>query len=295
MAPPPSTPTDAPALEAPDGGYVPTSLALRTDLMFHRFEGEVRDLGDALVVRTPRVPTYWWGHVLIGKRPPSPDDVPAWLERYRTEVGDPSGVSSVAITWDEPERRDAAAIEPTLAAFAARGLEPVRLVGFAADPGTVAASGQPPAGLDLRPLASQHEWDALLELQMLERPEATTEASYREYRVRRHALTRDMVAAGWGTWFGAFDGARGPLVGSLGIFVERGLGRYQHVLTHPEHRGRGVASALLGAAARWAARRRGARRLIIVAEQDTAGHRLYAGRGFVEVERAAGASRPAHS
>ena len=122
--------------------------------------------------------------------------------------------------------------------------------------------------------------------------DAATEASHRDYRRRRLELYREMIAAGLGAWFGAFDGPRGPLVGSLGVFVESGLGRYQHVFTHPEHRGRGVASALLAAAARWAARRRGARRLIIVAEQDTTGHRLYLARGFVEVERAAGVSKP---
>lgn len=55
--------------------------------------------------------------------------------------------------------------------------------------------------------------------------------------------------------------------------------RYQYVLTEPEHRGRGLARHLLTVAGRWATAR-GARTLVIVAEEGSAAARLYAHAGF---------------
>lgn len=48
----------------------PTSLGYRTDLIFHRFEGEVTDRGHYLVIHTPSNPSYRWGNLLIFDAPP---------------------------------------------------------------------------------------------------------------------------------------------------------------------------------------------------------------------------------
>ena len=46
------------------------SLGYRTDLFFPRFDGEVTDRGDYIVIRTPSNPTYHWGNFLLFNQPP---------------------------------------------------------------------------------------------------------------------------------------------------------------------------------------------------------------------------------
>jgi hypothetical protein len=41
------------------------SLGWRSDLVFARFDGEVVDRGNHLLVRTPGNPTFWWGNFLL--------------------------------------------------------------------------------------------------------------------------------------------------------------------------------------------------------------------------------------
>ena len=93
-----------------------------------------------------------------------------------------------------------------------------------------------------------------------------------------------LSAAGWqfcsagqnlgnGGWFGAFEGSK--LVGSLGLYVENGVARYQSVGTHKKYRGRGIAGALLAFAAHSIAEQHKVDQFVIIADQDSNAHRLY--------------------
>ncbi|HEX7021645.1 MAG TPA: hypothetical protein VF171_02230, partial [Trueperaceae bacterium] len=76
------------------------SLGCRTDLFFHRFEGEVTDRGDYLVVRTPSNPTYRWGNFLLFDRPPGEGDFGRWTELFALEVGEPPMTEHMVFSWD---------------------------------------------------------------------------------------------------------------------------------------------------------------------------------------------------
>ena len=41
------------------------SAGWRTDLIFARFDGELIERPDCLVVRTPANPSFWWGNFLL--------------------------------------------------------------------------------------------------------------------------------------------------------------------------------------------------------------------------------------
>ena len=70
------------------------------------------------------------------------------------------------------------------------------------------------------------------------------------------------------------------MVSSLGLYVEKGIARYQAVGTHKKYRGRGIAGALLEFAARCIAQRHQVDQFVIVADQDSTAHRLYLKSGF---------------
>ncbi|UAC01756.1 GNAT family N-acetyltransferase [Dactylosporangium vinaceum] len=71
-----------------------------------------------------------------------------------------------------------------------------------------------------------------------------------------------------------------------GIFTDgHGLARFQSVETHPGFRRRGLDSAVIRHAGERALQRPGMHTLVIVAEPDNDGIRLYRALGFAETER----------
>ncbi len=255
------------------------SLAYRTDLFFPAFDGQILDRGDYLVVRTPSNPTFYWGNFLLFARPPQSGDDRRWRDLFAREIGTPPEVQHVALGWDSPEG-EAGEIQPFLQA------------GFEASFDLVLTSSQPrrparpAAGIIVGPLASDEDWAAAQELDVLCRGPGHDEAGYRLFRRRAADRYRRMAAAGRGDWYGAFDGQR--LVGALGLFHQDGIGRYQSVTTHPDFRRRGVASIMVYEAGRHAIARYGLQTLVIVAEQESSASRLYAAVGFASSEKSVG-------
>jgi ribosomal protein S18 acetylase RimI-like enzyme len=78
------------------------------------------------------------------------------------------------------------------------------------------------------------------------------------------------------------------LVADLGVFVDREVGRYQSVCTHPEFRRRGIGGALVVEAGRQVMAERNLEKLVIVADDDSSGLRLYKSLGFQPMERQIG-------
>ncbi len=93
------------------------------------------------------------------------------------------------------------------------------------------------------------------------------------------AEQRRLCEAGHGTWLGAF--IQGRMRSGAGLFRDGDLARFQSVETHPDVRRQGLASAVLGHAAR---REPGARTLVIVADPDDRAIQLYRALGFAEAE-----------
>ena len=45
-------------------------LAWRTEFILHRFDAQVREDADAIVVTTPNAPTFYWGNFVLMPRAP---------------------------------------------------------------------------------------------------------------------------------------------------------------------------------------------------------------------------------
>lgn len=140
-----------------------------------------------------------------------------------------------------------------------------------------------PDGLHVRALRSDADWSAQFELGIAnreERYEAQPYASFKERQVEHHRYISEVC----GVWLGAFEGER--LAGSCGIFVAgEGIARYQDVGVHPECRNRGIARALLSAAARYAGEHFGTKQFVIVAAEDDFPRKIYERAGFTLYQR----------
>lgn len=258
------------------------SLGYRTDLIFHRFEGDVTDRGRYLVVRTPRNPTYRWGNFLIFDAPPGPGDFGRWTSLFEGEVGRPPEVTHKVFGWDAVDEAQGEQKQGEVAPFVEAG--------YTLETSAVMATStlKPPPkynrDIEIRML-TEADYAAVVDLHVLSGYEGESEADYRRFWEANMRGFGRMVRAGRGAWFGAFLG--GELVADMGVFTDGELARYQAVVTHPEYRRRGICGTLLYEVGRYALRR-GARTLVIVANDAYFAKNIYASAGFTPRERQMG-------
>ncbi|PZS16817.1 MAG: GNAT family N-acetyltransferase [Pseudonocardiales bacterium] len=262
------------------------SLGFRTDLMLRRLAGSsITDRGDHLVVRTLQNPHFYWGNfILVSAAAEDPSNAAQWRAAFAAAFPD---AQHVAIGLDGTST-DAAC----LARYRAAGLTP--------DVSTVLAAGalQEPArplpGADLRRLGTDADWREALELshELDDRSPSEQLFTERLFTERRLAESRELVESGRAAWFAAF--VDGRMRCSLGLCTDGGeVARYQSVVTHPQFRGRGLASWLVFEAGRYGLDVLGARTLVIVADPDYVAIRIYRALGFAAVEHQTQFQHPA--
>ena len=236
-----------------------------TDLEVLELSGStIENRGDHLVVRSPRNPTHHWGNCILVTDPGAVDDAQRWLRAFR------SAFPSAAWIAVGLER-----MPDDVAAWAAHDveLELDEVLATATQP----RQSAPPEGYVVRRLAGD-DWEQAVALAVAADDRAArSEPGYETFARRRAAAQRDLSDRDVAAFYGAF--ADGELVANLGVVRCGSLARYQNVLTDARHRRRGLASHLLGAAARWAAER-GCDRWVIVTEADNPAGRIYREVGF---------------
>jgi ribosomal protein S18 acetylase RimI-like enzyme len=250
------------------------SLGFRTDLALLALAGsEIDDRGTHLVVRTPANPSYFWGNFLLLARAPYPGGEREVIGAFQTEF---PLADHVSLGIDEPD------LTPeSRAAFEAAGLDVDVAVVLTAS--TVTAPRPPAVDAEVRALASDDDWEARARLSSTLYPR-TDEATFMPFARGKNDQERALVASGTGQRYGAF--VDGRLVSTAGIFrTEPGVARFQSVETDPDHRRRGLAAAVVHAAARHALDELGATTLVIVADEGGAAIRIYRGLGFADSER----------
>jgi GNAT superfamily N-acetyltransferase len=253
-----------------------TSLGYRTDLIFHKFEGDVTDRGRYLVIRTPSNPSYRWGNLLIFDAPPQPGDYKTWTRLFALEVGTPPRITHKLFAWDTVDGDNGEVKD-----FLRAGFELGEEIVMATD--TLPTSSRYNHDIEIRALATDADFSEHVELHVLCRQVKDDEASYRAFYEASTESYRKMIRVGLGRWFGAF--LDGRLVADMGIFTDGELGRYQSVVTHPDFRRRGICSTLLYHVGRFALEALGAKTLVIVADAHYFAKEVYAAVGFKMRER----------
>jgi ribosomal protein S18 acetylase RimI-like enzyme len=143
----------------------------------------------------------------------------------------------------------------------------------------------------LDPAADAELWGAVVDLHVATRDEDHSEERYRAFFSRWIEDRRDLFRAGRGAWFAALDPVTGAVAGSCGIVVTGGRGRFQMVVTAPEHRRRGVCSRLVVEVGQRAVADFGAEYLVIAADADYHALGLYESLGFERREHVFGVCR----
>lgn len=246
--------------------------------------GQVADRGEYVVARSPDNPTFWWGNFLALPRPPQPEDVPGWLDRFAAELPTAAHRTFTVDSVEEASSGPAATGTDHVPAWHL----PWTAAGFTAwcDSVLVTESVREPVNVNTeatyRPLASEADWTQLVELRCANQDDHEP-AAYRVFIEASVRGIRRMVADGHGQWWGAFIGGR--LLSTMGLFTDgSGVARYQNVDTHPDARRLGLAGTLAHRVGRWGLAELGARQLVIVAEPAGMAIALYRQVGFVDAE-----------
>jgi ribosomal protein S18 acetylase RimI-like enzyme len=268
----------------------PHSLVWATEIDVLPADRLVERREDHLVIRSPENPGHWWGNLLLFDGPPAAGDRLRWEAEFAQEFGDEPEVRHMTFAWDVVDGRLGSATDE----FCAHGYDLERTVGLAASPDEIrphprASRDVTVRTLDAHPGADGDLWEQVVELQVASRNPRIDEDVHRTYCRSRMAELRELFLAGRGDWYVALE--EGDVVGSLGIVVTDGRGRFQVVDTKDTHRRRGICSRLVVDAAQMAAERHGAERLVICADPDYHALGLYESLGFRAVEHVAGVYR----
>jgi len=245
------------------------SLALQTELALAATHGRVTDRGDYLVVEVPTMPSWAAGNYLALPRAPEAETLAAWITRFDRELG---RERTLSFRWDDTHDDEPAR-------------EALRAAGFTIDDYDVMTGDEvlaPPHALAMRALEPGEVLaTAILAWNLADHHDEP----FRQFLHARAAWQSELVARGTGAFWGCFDGAK--LVASAGLVRLGALARYQDVQTLPAYRRRGIAGALLAAAARDV---RGVR-FVIGATRGSEGQRVYERVGLRTTERASIARR----
>ncbi len=237
-----------------------------TDLAVLEHSGSsVEDRGDHLVVRTPRNPTFHWGNCLFVTDAAAVDDASRWVRTHQASFPDAGWVAIGLATMPD----DAAAWTDLGVGLELDDVLTTR---------TLPTQTPLPDGYHVRRLAGD-DWELLVakELAENERTDEYDPAGHETFVRAQVATRRDLSERDVAAFFGAFAGD--ALAADLGVVVCGSTARYQAVGTDAAHRRRGLASHLLGVAARWASGR-GCDRWVIVTEATNSAGRVYRAVGF---------------
>lgn len=267
---------------------MPRSLVWATDIDVLPVDHTVarRDGDGYLVVRSPSNPTHYWGNFLLFDAPPGSGARRRWERCFAREFGDQPASRHRAFGWD----RTGGELGAAEAEFAAAGYRLEHTTGMIAAAGDIHPHRRANRDVTVRPLDPHGDaplWRQVIEIQVAGRdPARFAEAAHRTFVAARLADLRTLFDAGRGAWYVALLGEE--VVGSCGVVVTEGRGRFQVVDTRESHRRRGICTRLIADAARHAAEHHGATQLVIAADPDYHAIGIYASVGFEPVERVVG-------
>ena len=237
-----------------------------TDLAILRHSGStIEDWGDHLLVRTPANPDFHWGHCLFVTDADAVDEAGRWVRTFQSAFPEARWVAIGLITMPADQE-----------AWVTLGLELER--DDVLTTRTLPRQTPLSEGYVVRRLGRQ-DWARSLARSVAENDRTHQEEplSFERFATAQVKARQALSDRDLGASFGAFRGDL--LVAELGIVRCGATARYQSVGTDQDHRRRGLASHLLGVAARWAADH-GCDQWVIVTEATNPAGRVYRSVGF---------------
>lgn len=250
------------------------SLGYRTDFIFHKFDGYVEDKGDYIVAFTQSNPNFFWGNLLLFKRAPQRGDYQKWMSLFEKEFKDPA-IYHRTFAWDCPDGEEGDCSE-----FLAHGFELEKSTVLTATEVNLPQKFN--QEIEVKEINLAEYSNKCVEIQVACADENLSKKAWQNFYSKSMSKYNHLIDKGYGKWFGAF--LKGELVGSLGLFKEGDIGRFQIVSTDPDYQRQGVCSTLVYSSAKFALSKMGIKNLVMVADPDYHAAKIYESVGFTVKE-----------
>jgi GNAT superfamily N-acetyltransferase len=249
-----------------------------TDLAVLKLTGsDVQEFEDHIVVKTPSNPNYHWGNCLLVLDHALAGQSQLWVSKFHQQFPDADWISiALPVMPKNAEDWESQGISLEL-------LEVLQT-------NELPKSFPLPNGYQVRALEGD-DWGLLSQKEIEENliSKMYEPKEYEDFITQNNQIRMSLCEKGKAAWFGAF--LDNELVANLGIVVCETTARYQSVETHISHRRRGLASHLLGVAARWSGDR-GCDNWVIATEATNDAGRVYKRAGFESVIGSVNAYKP---
>lgn len=265
-------------------------LSWQTDHIFARFDAELIERDDYLVVRTAQNPHFYWGNYLLFDQLPSEENYAKWHAAFTREISGPQPLSKhVAFGLELP----AGAVPVLTPSFMQDGFELIetRVMTLTRTQFSLQRAGLDQAAEVLRLQAAsfravnfESELDLLVDAQCSVDAGRFEAVGYRAYRVQQMRRYAAMNRAGYGSWFALWQG--GLPVADCGLYRDPStaatLARFQSVGTLAAYRRRGLCNALVRHVCAHAFDQMGVDTLVMCADPVDVAIGIYRNAGFVE-------------
>lgn len=254
------------------------SLGYRTDFIFNKFDGSVDFKENYVVATTKSNPNYFWGNLLLYPTPPKKGDFEKWTSDFKKEFTNPQ-IYHMTFAWDT-----VTGIEGDTSEFIAKGFKLENSIVLSTKKIVVPRKFNDK--IELKVITDDKDFERCIQVQVACADDYLTKESWEGFYRKSMGQYREMIKQNKGYWFGAV--LDNKIVGSLGIFIDGEVARFQIVSTDPEYQRQGVCSTLVYKSAEFVLERSPVNTLVMVADEDYHAAKIYESVGFNPTEKQIG-------
>ncbi len=253
------------------------NLGYQTDFIFNKLDGSLVFKEDYLVVSCESNPNFFWGNLLYFKSSPTKDDFQSWINLFDREFNNPK-IYHKTFAWDSLNGECGDIDE-----FLANGFELEKSIVLSTH--KVHLPRKFNKELIVKEIKLDEKMVDVIDIQVAGANSKLSKSSWRSFYEVTMNNYNNLIKKGHGHWYGAF--LDGRLVGSLGLFFEDNIGRFQIVSTDPSYQRLGVCSTLVYEVSLAALQSR-ASQLVMVADESYHAAKIYESVGFIPSQKMVG-------
>lgn len=247
------------------------SIGLKSEFLLFDHISEIHPREEYLVIKTPRNPKYVSANFVLFKNGPDKTALHSWPLIFEKEFLNDNTIKHIKLVWDGlTDQKD------NILSFLENGFELENYRTLTTDELLIKPNLHPK--LEIKIIATNKEWESVVQDQMLFKPEGLTEKYYKEFSIQLMKDYKSIIELGKSIWFGAFIGSE--MVGSTGLLWSDELVAFQRVVVKESYQNQGICKTMLYYITQWISKELKNRTLVILAETDSFAEHIYQSLGF---------------
>ena len=236
-----------------------------------------------IVYKTKTRPDYWFGNYIVSNSPVTSELLPEMRSQWQKEFSQEAGILWQIVEWEIPFDEQKPDISKVVRALNTES--DIRIVRIArrGEFQFQLSLTELTADIELIKVKNEVQYENALKIALADHeatPQSGATSDFIQWRLEQRLKSAMLGNGGWWLLMN-----QGMPVASCGLFFDPNglMGRFREVTTHPEWRGRGFATTLVGLLAQNFLTQGQVQELIIVSEPDSIADRIYRKLGFKAV------------